>query len=286
MAKESLPESYSIDNLEFFPKSVHHAFKDEEGKRFASLTVLGYAGRHKGSPAWWCQCECGQLVKAKGIQLRSGNYTSCGCKRFKRLDLPKADGAFCAADSCDRPVRARGYCGGHLARLYTTGSLERPRSLLEGDAYRFWKRVALTADPTRCWIWQGSKFRWGYGVFSWKDKNQVAHRVAWELMHGQEPKLFLLHSCDTPACVNPSHLREGTHNDNMQDAISRGRMPWQKNPLTHCKRGHAVSGENAQYFTSRGRRRKKCRICANAFSRQYKAARKKREASAHRPRNE
>ena len=39
------------------------------------------------------------------------------------------------------------------------------------------------------------------------------------------PEAILLHSCDTPACVRPDHLRPGTRRENSQDMISRGRRP-------------------------------------------------------------
>jgi hypothetical protein len=35
--------------------------------------------------------------------------------------------------------------------------------------------------------------------------------------------MFVLHTCDNKRCVRPSHLRLGTHAENMVDMSSRGR---------------------------------------------------------------
>lgn len=57
----------------------------------------------------------------------------------------------------------------------------------------------------------------------------VASRIALEMKLGHEipDGMLAIHSCDNPRCVNPAHLRPGTHLDNTQDAIERGRH---KNP--------------------------------------------------------
>ena len=55
-------------------------------------------------------------------------------------------------------------------------------------------------------------------------KTRLAHRVAWELFRGPIPDgLFVLHKCDTPACVAVHHLFLGTQLDNIQDRETKRR---------------------------------------------------------------
>jgi len=77
-----------------------------------------------------------------------------------------------------------------------------------------------------CWLWTAHKIPLGYGVFRVNGKNQRAHRVAYELAYGKFDKtLHVLHKCDNPGCVKPSHLSLGTHQDNMRDRDAKGRQP-------------------------------------------------------------
>lgn len=100
---------------------------------------------------------------------------------------------------------------------------------------RFWSKVdkngpvpAHCPELGPCWVWTAARYdRFGYGSFSRgtrKDGSVVAHRAAWELTNGAIPgQLLVLHKCDVPACVNPSHLFLGTHPDNNRDASAKGR---------------------------------------------------------------
>lgn len=86
---------------------------------------------------------------------------------------------------------------------------------------KFWPKVEKTKT---CWLWIASTRGKGYGAFGADGKNQYAHRASWEIHYGPIPDgLWVLHHCDTPACVNPQHLFLGTNADNMQDCVAKGR---------------------------------------------------------------
>lgn len=76
-----------------------------------------------------------------------------------------------------------------------------------------------------------------YGCFQYtKDGARVieyAHRFSWSLVNGPIPVgINILHDCpggDMPLCVRPDHLWDGTHIDNMQDMIEKGRHRWGPN---------------------------------------------------------
>ena len=90
---------------------------------------------------------------------------------------------------------------------------------------RFWKFVTMGEHSfEECWEWSGNRTVDGYGVIKDGTRNRRAHRVSWEIHKGPIPDgMHVLHSCDNRPCVNPSHLRLGTHQDNMRDMAVRGR---------------------------------------------------------------
>lgn len=56
----------------------------------------------------------------------------------------------------------------------------------------------------------------------------MAHRAVWMELRGPIPDgLDILHQCGRPACVNPAHVRVGTHRENILEAIdARGGKFW------------------------------------------------------------
>lgn len=86
---------------------------------------------------------------------------------------------------------------------------------------RFWRQIDFQPRPS-CWIWRGPLNSFGYGVVTVGGTHYAAHRLMYYLVKGEFPEA-VLHTCDNPACVSPSHLRAGTINDNYQDALAKGR---------------------------------------------------------------
>lgn len=86
---------------------------------------------------------------------------------------------------------------------------------------KFWKRVNKTEG---CWLWNSSLDAYGYGAFRVDGLRIRAHRASWEIAHGKKPRLWVLHKCDNPQCVRPSHLFQGTRQDNIMDAKEKGRI--------------------------------------------------------------
>lgn len=57
------------------------------GMKFGRLTVMDRESpkSKKAKGLWVCKCECGNVIKVNTSDLKSGNTTSCGCKRKETL---------------------------------------------------------------------------------------------------------------------------------------------------------------------------------------------------------
>jgi len=87
---------------------------------------------------------------------------------------------------------------------------------------RFWSKVDTSGE---CWNWTASTDHDGYGYFAIGLKTAKSHRVSWEISNGPIPAgMHVLHKCDNPRCVRPSHLFLGTNSDNMSDKVTKRRQ--------------------------------------------------------------
>jgi hypothetical protein len=118
--------------------------------------------------------------------------------------------------SCGKTRRVR---GNHLRSGASTSCCRVCNGVPLAD--RFWSLVQKGSD---CWEWQGRRFDDGYGSFYGRAHILRAHRLSYELTYGPIPEgMWVLHRCDNPLCVRPSHLFLGTNHDNVRDRIAKGR---------------------------------------------------------------
>src|SRR6267154_977282 len=100
---------------------------------------------------------------------------------------------------------------------------------------QFWARVDKSKGLYACWPYTGYCDKDGYGHIGGKlgvKTGFLAHRVAFWLTKGKiRDGSKIRHTCDNPPCCNPKHLRQGSHQDNMDDMIRR-------------ERDHKAFGEN------------------------------------------
>jgi hypothetical protein len=155
------------------------------------------------------------------------------------------------------------------------------RRLAQGEAETARRRVPppslaqrmlahVRADlATACWVWRGPLTQPDGRAFPRFEAlgEQFAQRVSFRLWCGSIPRgHVVLQACGDRFCINPFHLFTVTRGQAAR-LWSRGRSA---PPMTHCKRGHALTPDNVVVNTSsaiRGGvrttvRTRLCRICA------------------------
>jgi hypothetical protein len=126
----------------------------------------------------------------------------------------------------------------NLVAAVKRGGVTRTTSIEE----RFWSNVdkngpTQTHMKTRCWLWTGPKQSLSireveHRVYGYIHKEggkragqMLVHRYAYQLQHGElEDDLQVQHKCDVALCVRGSHLKQGTQQENSDDAKNHGRF--------------------------------------------------------------
>ena len=106
---------------------------------------------------------------------------------------------------------------------------------------RFWDKVDKSDG---CWQWKAGKDRHGYGRFGRGGKNDMAHRVSWELMNGNIPDgMDIDHRCRNVACVrpHPDHCRLATRKQNIEN--HKGAQANSSTGVRGVYRGSKASGQ-------------------------------------------
>lgn len=164
-------------------------------------------------------------------------------------------------DVCDSTIarirkdRANKYCSRRCLNL-SHGTTED----------RFWLKVDKNGPMPRhcpelgpCWVWTGHIMpQTGYGQLLDRGGAVTAHRVAWEIQHGEIPSddshhgtLFVLHKCDNRPCVRGSHLFLGNAAKNTADMVSKGRSSNGVRPKGESHANSKLTDEKVLYVRRR-----------------------------------
>lgn len=140
--------------------------------------------------------------------------------------------------------------------------LEPSLAYTAADEERFWAKVQKQPDDG-CWLWKACVDSSGYGQILWLGKRRNAHRIAWQLVHGPiATGTHVLHRCDTPACVRPSHLFLGTNEQNIADRTRKGRS---HRPAGANNPNAKITPEAAQQILARRQQGESIASLAEAF---------------------
>lgn len=136
-----------------------------------------------------------------------------------------------------------------------------------GDASaRFWSKIQKVDNG--CWVWLAGKNHQGYGKFGLWNGAKVtqiqAHRLAWILSNDKfiPEGMHLDHYvCRIKSCVNPSHVRVCTPEENLKAPDGAAGIQLAK---SHCDRGHEYAGRNLRMIGTH----RFCRACQNLKQRE------------------
>lgn len=86
-------------------------------------------------------------------------------------------------------------------------------------------KIEYEIDENGCWnCISHAKDRDGYAKVQRNGKYKRIHRYVVEITRGELlPGEVVMHKCDNPSCINPSHLVVGTQEENQLDKVVKNR---------------------------------------------------------------
>lgn len=163
---------------------------------------------------------CGQAHRARGWCAK--HWTRWRTHGDPTVTLYPGKGQ-CAVADCTARATARDWCATHYTRWQRHGDPLVSEKWRAPHVERF--LAYCDRDSTACWLWTRALTAHGYAVFNSDLTTRQAHR--WAYLHWNGPLLpgmEIDHSCRVRRCVNPAHLEQVTHAENMRRARGPRKM--------------------------------------------------------------
>lgn len=191
----------------------------------------------------FCSYRCAALARPWTLD-RLANLRKANARR----KLPLKPCEYCGKLLKRRGHKATRFCSKQCAQFGLHGELTRE------TVFQY-----CTIDPTTgCWNWTRYCDKNGRPTVEHRCRTYYAYRFVYALFKKPTPDgILACHTCDNPRCVNPEHVFPGTHADNTQDAISKGRfrsgnirklVPDQVREIRRLREGGAAYEEIAPSF--------------------------------------
>lgn len=201
-----------------------------------------------------------KYAKAHDIPIRvfcSRDCQDLGKTKEKKVEIP--------CTGCGTPIyRNRKYAKKSTNKCADCRLKDKKEDSLASAESRFWSHVDKSpglGPNGDCWEWKGAQKARSYNTIGLAGKSVKVHHYSHFLNTGYMPNYaagdVVLHSCDNSPCVNPAHLKVGTHKENMADMYAKGRQSYgsrvctaklTEDIVTLCRRINEALPEEYPYY--------------------------------------
>lgn len=131
---------------------------------------------------------------------------------------------------------------------------------------QFLEDKSIPEPNTGCFLWTGPVNYKGYGFGSFEGIRFGAHRMSYIVHNGAIPKgMLVCHNCDQRSCINPNHLFLGTHQDNTDDMMRKGRHKVIDSDRGQLNRFSKLKNEDVLQIRDLGKLGAKAQVIATMF---------------------
>ena len=115
------------------------------------------------------------------------------------------------------------------------------------------KEIIWHLNGEGCWICTSHSTCRGYPVVNRDGRRWKIHRLMYEIHIGPIPEgMLVLHKCDNKLCINPYHLKIGTHTDNLEDRKRQNTYPSGEHGCFHKLTAQQVGEIRSKYRRGNG----------------------------------